>query len=220
MKKIFGIILAIGLIGFSSCTDTEEISWRAAHDFSIENIMGEQVDLIQDLDTHAVNSNGFTKSENAKVLRGTYVAGSAANYIKGEFAGFSLHIKYTFRENDYSDDFTDAMFKSLWYEGAIHELGMEGEGLYENPFIYIGLINEEGILQKYVTERNASDDNSQLEILSMELIGKSDKGRDVYEVEVEFESRLVNMEDETDVLYLKNGSATLKVSNFSQDPVG
>lgn len=219
MKKQIGIILLIIGIGFSSCGKKELVSWRTSHNFKIENIMGEEVDAIEELKSLAVNTNGFSKSESTKTLRGTYVAGSSSEFLNGEIVGFSFHIKYEFGADDYNDDFTDEMFKTLWHEGAIHELGMEGEGLYENPFIYIGIANEEGQLQKYVTRRNASDDNSQLEILTMEYAGQSDNGRDVYEVEVEFESRLVNMKDETDVLYLKNGSATLKVANFSQDPI-
>jgi len=175
------------------------------------------MNMIQDFDSHAIATNGHSQNEIGKVLRGTQVAGSASSYIDRQSVGFGFHLIYTFKDEEYADDFSEAMFQSLWKVGKIYELGKDGEGLYDNPFIYIGIENEEGVLRKYVTEVNASDDISHLEILSRDFSGKTDKGRDVYEVKVKYESRLVNMEDETDVLYLKDGIATLKVPNFSQE---
>lgn len=218
MKKSIGLIMTVCIISLASCSKEVEVSWNASHEFRIENIMGEEVKAILDMDSRAVNSNGFIKSEYSNALSGTYVAGSASSYLDKTIVGFSFHIKYNFLKEEQSHDFTDAMFQSLWYEGAVHKLGMEGEDLFDNSFIYIGMINAEGVLQKYVTEVNASDDNSQLEIISKEFAGKSNKGRDVYEVKVNFQSRLVNMDDETDIIFLKDGLATLKVTNFSQEP--
>lgn len=205
------------VIGFSSCSKEELVSWKTSHEFTTENIMGEEVDIIQSSDSHAIATNGHTHNDASKILTGTQVAGSASSFVNKQSAGFSFYLKYSFRDGDYSDDFSEAMFQSLWKVGKIYKLGMEGEEYYQNPYIYVGLINEQGILQKYVTEVNASNDNNQLEIISREYAGKTDKGRDVYEVKVKYESRLVNLEDENDVLYLKNGEATLKVPNFSQE---
>ena len=217
MKNLYGIILIIVVLGISSCTKEAEVSWATSHEFTIENIMGEEVNIIKDSDSHAVATNGFSKNETSKVLRGTQVAGSASSYVDQQIVGLSFHLIYTFKDDKYADTFTEDMFQSLWAEGRTHKLGKEGEGLFDNSFIYIGLLNEEGVLQKYVTEVNASDDNSNLEIISRQFSAKTDEGRDVYEVTVKYESRLVNMDDENDVLYLKDGIATLKVPNFSQE---
>lgn len=219
MKKLFGFILIIAGVSLSSCSKEAEASLQTAYGFTIENIMGEEVSIKQDWNSRAIIRNGYSHSDGAKKLRGTYVAGCLSSLVDKQTEGFEFHLIYTFSEEEYKDEFTNKMFKSLWYEGKIHKLGINGEDLFDNPFIYIGIKNEEGELQKYVTEVNASDDNSHLEITSMEYAGKGNKDRDIYEVKVKYESRLVNMDDETDVIYLKDGLATLKVSNFGNDIV-
>ena len=109
------------------------------------------------------------------------------------------------------------MFHTLWYEGAVHKLGSVGGTWFDHSFIYVGLLQEDGTLKKYVSHIETEEDDSSLEVLSRVLIGKSEKERDVYEVKIAFESSMINMDDETDIIYVKNGTATLKIANFSQD---
>ena len=217
MKNLLGIASLIACIGLGSCGKDSMISWKTEHSFVIENMDGEEIDFIQDLDAHAVVSNGYSSNEATESIRGTYVAGSTSTHVDGTAVGFKFHLIYNHKFDGEEVDFTDDLFHELWSEGAVHHLGKEGEGLYDNPFIYVGLLQEDGSVKKYVTQIIFPDDESQLEVISKEYQDQTENGRDVYLVKVLFNSSMVNMDDETDIIAVKDGIAILKVPNFSQE---
>ena len=217
MKNSLGIVAFILLVGLASCGKGDIFSWNTEHSFAIENMDGNGIDFIQDMEAHAVVSNGYSSNEASKSIRGTYVAGSTSTHVDGIAVGFKFHLIYNFKVDGEEVEFTDGMFHELWSEGSVHELGKEGEGLYENPFIYIGLLQEDGSVKKYVTQVNLPDEKSELEVISKEYYDQTEGGRDVYLVKVLFNSNMVNMDDETDFINIKDGVAMLKVPNFSQE---
>ncbi len=141
------------LITVSSCSKEELVSWQTSHDFTIENTMGEEINMIQDLDTHAVASNGHNGTDGKSFIKGTQVAGSASKYIDRKSVGFSFYLSYHFTGDEYEDGFSESIFQSLWKVGKVYDLGKEDEEYYENPYVYIGMENEKGILKQYVTKK-------------------------------------------------------------------
>lgn len=220
MKKLLGFFLMALFFYFASCSaDEAEISWETAHEYTLENIMGEKLDQLQFTQTPAITTHTITKPDGSKVFRGTQITGSMIKNNNQWTMGMELHFHYSFEGDMYAESFSNEMFEALWSEGMIHKLGVGGSEFLEESFLTVAIENEHGKMNEYITEVNASNDGSQIEIIARNYTGKNAKGQAIYEIVVGFSSRMVNKNDPMDIIYIKNGKATLKVPSYVDYPI-
>lgn len=216
MKNLAIIWILAAAFAITSCVQPEnEDLWTASYEYRLEDIMGNEVPIFPDNDADIVSSSGFSLAKKDQRLSVAHAPGCSTSNLGGPNQEFRFHNLGEFDFEDVEGSFTNAMFETLWENGKTYLLGKNGGTIYSSSILYIRIKSAEGGIKEYVTEINSSDETNRLEILSMDLVGEDELGHDVYEVKISCQSRMVNKEDATDVVYLKDGRATLKVVNFA-----
>ena len=213
MRNLNLLAILSFILLLASCSDdsVKSADMTASHDFLVEDIMGNQLGHVIDTDGVSITRNGFGVAGNK--INGKYVVNSASGGRGGIYSGLAFTIDYSVEMEEGTEGITEDMFAQIWEVDKKYDIVTEGFTLNSNS-LYYGVVDGDKVIQ-YVSSVNVTEGDNYIKILSQKYIGnKEDSSKEVYEVELEFSSRMVNTEDPDDVLFIKDGTAIVRVVHF------
>ena len=210
MKKLI-YILTIGTFAIlSSCTDeaTElgnEYFSASTYNFVIEDLEGNVLSVVE-IDENQT-SNGWSYRGDP-IVDATHRVNSfkTTNDSAQGFTRFGLEFSL-FKSFDENGKDKEDLFDEIWQMGERYDLEIEGEKSDFSSYIsYTVLENDE--VKEYVTYVNGSDTDNFIEVENVDFLGNRLEDS-VYEVDIIFSSRMINIEDPEDIVLIRNGRATL-----------